>query len=337
MKIDVHAHLAGVGTQGSGSWLSSEFQNRITFRLLRLLYGVTSEQLQGSVDQDWVDLLADLVQQSELDGAVALGFDGVYRAGGSLDPERSQLIVPPSWVFAACRRRPGLLFPGPSVNPGRGDAMERLEECIEGGAVLLKWLPAVQGIDPSEPRHIPFYRKMREAGIPLLVHAGGGEATFRVVARHLQNLELLRLPLEEGVTVICAHSAAPIIYSRDANQIPLLRRLLAQFPNLWVDNSGMANPSRFPYLARFARDPEIRDRTLYGSDFPVPSSPLYYLRRFGLPEAWRIQRTRNPLQRDVDIKRALGYDDGSLTRASSILPNLQRWAAAPVPADSAGE
>ncbi|CAN5788767.1 amidohydrolase family protein [soil metagenome] len=326
MKIDVHAHLAGIGTQGSGSWLSPEFQRRVTFRVLRLLYGVTAEQMQSSVDQDWVDLLADLVQESELDRAVALGFDGVYGAGGSLDAGRSQLIIPPSWVFAACRRRPGVLLPGPSVNPGRADAMERLEECIEGGAVLLKWLPAVQAIDPSEPRHIPFYWKMRDAGIPLLVHAGGGEATFRVVARHLQNLKLLERPLEEGVTVICAHSAAPIIYSRDTNQIPLLHRMLARFPNLWVDNSGMANPSRFPHLARFAQDPDVRDRTLYGSDFPVPASPMYYLRKFGLSRTLRIQRIRNPLQRDIAIKRALGYNDDSLTRASSVLPNLRRWA-----------
>jgi uncharacterized protein len=324
MKIDVHVHLAGVGTQGSGCWLSPSFRRRPLFKLLRLWYGVSDQQMQSSVDQDWVDLVADLVERSELDRAVALGFDGVYHADGSLDEKHSQLIVPPSWVFEACRRRPAALLPGPSVNPDRADAMERLDECIEGGAVLLKWLPAVQRIDPSQRRHTRFYEKLREAGIPLLVHSGGGEATFREVASELQDLGLLERPLEEGVKVICAHSAAPIIYSRDRNQIPLLRTLLRRFPNLWVDNSGMANPSRFPYLSRFARDEEIGGRTLYGSDFPVPSSPLYYP-RLGLRRLWKLQRTENPLQRDVDIKRALGYDDASLLRAAAVLPNLHRW------------
>ena len=48
-----------------------------------------------------------------------------------------------------------------------------------------------------------------------------------------------------------------------------------------VDNSGMANPSRFPSLPRAALDATLRDRTLYGSDFPIPSNAFYYPRRLG--------------------------------------------------------
>lgn len=324
MKIDVHLHLAGVGTGGSGCWVSPAFRKRLTFRLLMRWYGITREQLRGSVDQDWVERVGDLVRGSRLDRAVALGFDGVYRRDGTLDEGASQMIVPPAWVFEACRRRPELL-PGPSVNPCRADAMERLEEVIEGGAVLLKWLPAVQGIDPADPRHTPFYRRMREAGLPLLVHSGGGEVTFREVAEKVQELKRLERPLDEGVTVICAHSAAPVAYSRDRDETPLLRELLERYPNLWVDNSGMANPSRFLHLARFAREPGIRDRTLYGSDFPVPGSSAYFVHRLGVRTAFRLQRVRNPLERDVAIKEALGYDALSLTRAASLLPNLDRW------------
>jgi uncharacterized protein len=327
LKIDVHMHLAGLGTQDSGCWLAPSFRRRPTFALLRRWYGFSDEQMRSSVDQDWVAHLAGLVRGSEIDSAVGLGFDGVYRGDGSFDEERSQLVVPPSWVFEAARRSRGALLPGPSVNPARGDAMERLEECIEGGAVLIKWLPAVQAIDPSLPRNDRFYRRMREAGLPLLVHSGGGEATFRVVASELQDLALLERPLQEGVTVICAHTAAPIIYSRDPDQTPLLRSFLGRFPNLWVDNSGMANPSRFTFLARFAREAGVRERTLYGSDFPVPSSPLYFVRTFGSATTLRLQKIDNPLHRDVAIKRALGYPEESLTRATSILPNLERWAA----------
>ncbi len=327
MKIDIHMHLAGVGTGDSGCWLAPSFRRRPTFRLLRLWYGVTDEQMRSSIDQRWADLLADLVRRSELDAAAALGFDGVYRGDGSFDEGRSQLVVPPSWCFEVARRSGGTLLPAPSVNPSRGDALERLEECIEGGAVLLKWLPAVQVIDPALSRHGRFYSRMREAGLPLLVHSGGGEATFRVHAPELQDLQRLERPLEEGVKVIVAHSAAPIIYSRDRNQIPLLRRLLDRHPDLWVDNSGMANPSRFTHLAHFARDPDIQSRTLFGSDFPVPSSPLLFLSTFGAATTLRLQTMDNPLQRDVAIKRELGYPEETLTRAASVLPGLERWRA----------
>lgn len=323
-KIDVHAHLAGVGTQGSGCWTSPALQKRLAFRLLRRLQRVTEEQLATSFDQDWAARLADLVRVSEVDHAVALGFDGVYDAKGKLDEALSQSIIPAAWVFEACRRHPELL-PGPSVNPHREDALERLEECIEGGAVLIKWLPASQRIDPSDPALEPFYARLAESRIPILCHSGGSENTFAQVDARLKDLRLLERPLEAGVPIIVAHTAAPVTYARDEDQVPLLKSWLARYPHLWVDNSGISNLSRFPHLPRFAKDPEIVPRTLHGSDWPVPTNSIYYVRELGRRRVMSLERERNPLQRDVAIKRALGYPDEVLTRASSVLPNLARW------------
>lgn len=324
LKIDVHTHLAGVGTQGSGCWSSPALRKRLTFRILRRLHRVTEEQLATSFDQDWAARLADRVRASELDHAVALGFDGVYDAAGRLDEALSQSIVPTSWVLEACRRHPELL-PGPSVNPHRADALERLEECIEGGAVLIKWLPATQRIDASDPALDPFYARLAEAGIPLLVHSGGSENTFAQVDARLKDLRLLERPLRAGVPVIVAHTAAPVTYARDEDQVPLLKRWLGEFPHLWADNSGISNLSRFPHLPRFAKDPELTARTLHGSDWPVPTNAIYYVRELGRRRVLSLEREKNPVQRDIAIKRALGYPDEVLTRASSILPNLDRW------------
>ncbi len=326
MKIDAHAHLVGVGTGGSGCRLPRATRDRLVFRLLRRFEGVSEEQLRESFDADWAARLAAAVRESELDRAVALGFDGAYDARGEPLEEDTQLVVPPEWVFACCRRHPELL-PGPSLNPHRRDALERLEECAEGGAVLLKWLPVAQAIDPASPAHRPFYSRLAELGIPLLIHAGGGEMTFREIAPRLGGVERLREPLEQGVTVICAHSGVPVWLRRGPDQLPLVRELLVRYPNFWVDNSGMANLSRFPYLPRLARDPLFRERTLYGSDFPVPSTPLLYPRVLGIRRARRLQGEKAPLQRDVLLKRALGYPDSTLSRASTLLAHLDRWAA----------
>jgi hypothetical protein len=335
MKVDVHAHLAGVGAEGSGCWISPRFLGRWTFRALRRLWGVTEAQMRATADADWAALLADRVRASELDRAVALGFDGVYGADGRLDEGRSQMVVPPAWVLEACRRHPELL-PGPAVNPFRRDALERLEECIEGGAVLLKWLPSVMAIDPAHPRLAPFYRRMAEAGVALLSHSGGSERTFAEVEPRFADLARLELPLREGVTVIVAHAAVPVHLSRDADQRPLLLRMLREHPRLWVDNSGMANPSRFRHLAWLADQPEARERTLYGSDFPVLTHAFWYARRLGLLRARSLDRERNTLQRDVALKRALGFPDDTLTRAAAVLPNLRRWAASPAEAPPPG-
>lgn len=322
MKIDVHVHLAGVGTQGSGCWISPAFRRRPTFRALRWLHGITRRQMRESVDQDWAERIARGVAESELDRAVVLGFDGVYDARGELDRKRSQMIVPPSWVFEACRRHPDRLLPGPSIHPLRPDALELLEECIRRGAVLLKWLPSAQNIDPSDPRLRAFYRRMADARLPLLVHSGGGEQTFAEVAPELSDLARIRAPLEAGVPVVCAHAGTPVHLSRDRDQRPLLRELLRRYPHLWLDNSGISNPSRFAHLPAVAADPELAERTLYGSDFPVPTNAVYYVGRLGLRRTWRLERERNPLQRDIDIKRALGSPDATLTRAASVLPGI---------------
>ena len=331
-KIDVHVHLAGVGTNDSGCWISPVFARRPTFRLLRMRHRMTARQLRESADADWAADVADRVRRSELDHAVALGFDGVYDAAGRLDEAASQMVVPPAWVFEACRRHPELL-PGPSVNPHRRDAMERLDECIERGAVLIKWLPATQRIDPADRSLAPFYRRMADAGIPLLVHSGGSEQTFAQLAPELKDLRRVIFPLREGVPVIVAHTAAPVTYARDPDQVPLLKTMLGEFPHLWVDNSGISNPSRFPHLPRFAQDPVLTARTLHGSDFPVPSNAFWYTRQLGRRRVWELECIRNRMQRDIELKRALGYPDDVLTRAASVLPNLHRW----IPRDQAAD
>ncbi len=324
MKIDVHAHLAGVGTEGSGCWVSPAFRRSFTFRSLGLLHRM--DPRSPTADADWAARLAARVRGSEMDRAVALGFDAVCDVRGEPDLARAQMVIPHEWVFRVCRAHPELL-PGPSVNPNRRDALERLEACVEGGAVLLKWLPATQGIDPGAPRHRPFYRRMAEARLPLLVHSGGSENTFAELDPSLKDLARLRLPLEMGVPVIVAHLAAPVPFRRDPDQTPLLRRWMAEFPHLWADNSGMNNPARSGTLGRLAADPELAARTLHGSDFPVPCNAVWHLARLGPRRVAALERIRNPLQREVEIKRALGTPEEVLARAASILPNLDRWAA----------
>jgi hypothetical protein len=315
-RIDVHAHLAGVGANGSGCWVSPRFRRSLTFRALGRMHGFRPDSPMA--DADWAARLAAHVRGSEVDRAVALGFDAVCDARGEPDLARSQMVIPPGWVFRVCREHPELL-PGPSVNPARRDAMERLEECIEGGAVLLKWLPSTQGIDPADPAHRPFYRRMADAGLPLLVHSGGSENTFAEVRPALKDLRRILLPLREGVPVIVAHLAAPVPFRRDPDQTPLLRALMAEFPHLWADNSGMNNPARSATLGRLAADPELAARTLHGSDFPVPCNAVWHLRRLGPRRVATLERIRNPLQREIAIKRALGTPDEVLERGASVL------------------
>src|SRR5690606_38726337 len=101
--IDVHVHLAGVGTQGSGCRMSPGFRHRPTFLGLRAMLGITRRQMETTIDQEWPAFVSGLTAASELDFVVVLGFDGVYDEGGLLDRARSQMIVPDDWVFEVCQ------------------------------------------------------------------------------------------------------------------------------------------------------------------------------------------------------------------------------------------
>lgn len=322
--IDVHTHLAGTGCCGSGAWVSPQFQRRHTFRLLRFINRISHKQLHTTIDHDWATKLSQTIKASDVDYGVALGFDGVYAHGArDHDVSRSQMIIPQKWVFKVAHEQKNIL-PGPSINPHRADALDQLREAIDEGAVLVKWLPATQAIDPGDSRLREFYRLLADARVPLLVHMGG-ERTFAEVTPEMNDVTKLELPLIEGVRVICAHSATRVIGSREPDQQPALRRLLKQYPNLWLDNSGMCNPARFAHVPLLARDPFINERTLYGSDWPVPVSSLYFVGKMSPLQILRFERIKNPMSRDIAIKNYFGYGKETLTRAHRVLGNLSRW------------
>ena len=84
-------------------------------------------------------------------------------------------------------------------------------------------------------------------------------------------------PADHGVPVVRAGTGfrGPLLAHPDnADQIPRLKELLREYPHLWVDNSGLANPARFQHLPVLAKDELITSRTLYGpaavkSSFPT--------------------------------------------------------------------
>lgn len=268
--------------------------------------------------------IAALVKNSAADYGVVLGLDHMYdQVDGTCMEQRTQLYVSDNWVFEVCDKYSHLL-PGPSLNPYRRDAVAKLDEIVERGAVLIKWLPAVQNIDPSDKRLIPFYERAIHHRIPILVHTSG-EKTLRSVDPTLGEVRRLIPALDMGATFIVAHSATCALFRGEKDQTPLLRRMLEKFKNLYVDNSGMANRGRFRALPAITRDPLIASRTLYGSDWPTPINAWYFFPQLGPRQVMALGKIQNPITRDIAIKQALGSSDQTLTRAHNVLINLSKW------------
>jgi len=142
--------------------------------------------MHTTIDEDWAARIAETVRTSQVDRGVVLGFDGVYdHQHGTFDKDRSQLIVPPAWVFKICRDHPELL-PGPSINPYRADALEQLIYSIEQGAVC----PTGSKTPGETPQSDQLHRQngRRTHSIDLCPLIGGGRwlrpSVRRKVGRH---------------------------------------------------------------------------------------------------------------------------------------------------------
>ena len=183
----------------------------------------------------------------------------------------------------------------------------------------MKCLPNCQNIDCSDPRYRRFWEKLAELGLPLLAHTAG-EHTIPVINAAFGDPKRLRLPLECGVTVIAAHCATKS-GALDRDYFGDWVAMLKEFPNLYGDISALVSLNRCGHL-RDCLSPDVLPRILHGSDYPVPVLGHRMWLQGWL--SWRsfreCQRIANPLERDWQYKRALGFPEETLTRFQSLLP-----------------
>ena len=319
--IDIHCHSAGIGAGGSSCFVSPALRRNIRYRFFLKAFGVSEEELERQGDGLVLERLSQGLEQSQLvTAAVVLAMDGVTDSQGNLDRNRTEIYIPNDFLASECRSYSNLLF-GASINPYRPDAVERLDRAAADGAVLLKWLPSIQCIDPADASLAQFYRRLEGLKLPLLTHTGT-EESFTTAHNELGDPQRLRRALEMGVTVIAAHCASN---GRNAGQRNLERLLplFDEFPNLYADFSSLTQANRLGHLPRIMRHTRIHERLLYGSDMPIINSfitsPWWHAYRISLQEVRRIAAIRNPWDRDVALKRALGVTEEIFGNSARIL------------------
>ncbi|MEW6742320.1 MAG: amidohydrolase family protein [Planctomycetota bacterium] len=318
--LDIHVHVAGVGAGGSGCFVRKDVLDSLKFRFFCLVTGMRRDRLDEA-DSLYVARLLDLIRSSKrIDQAVILALDGVLDRDGRLDRDRTAFYVPNDYVLSLAREHQELLA-GASIHPGRPEALDELERVAAEGAVLVKWLPNSQGIRPDDKAYCPFYRKLASLRLPLLTHTGR-EYTLETIDQSLGDPSRLELALEEGVTVIAAHAASQ---GRDesSSHFDRLLELIERYPRLYMDISALTLIHRAWALVRLASRTDLHDRLVYGSDYPVPCfpplAPFYFPRRIPLERMFELQALDNVLQRDVDIKRALGVPAAIFARGYELI------------------
>ncbi|MEI6567203.1 MAG: amidohydrolase family protein [Verrucomicrobiota bacterium] len=320
--VDMHVHVVGNGSSGSGCWLNVTGFHRPLASLMLRHIGLPASALSGDLDQLYLARLLETVRASSIKRAIILAQDMVHDDSGRVRPDLGSFYVPNSYVLELASKHSEFL-PAVSIHPARADAMEELDRCISAGAVMMKCLPNCQNIDCSNPNYTRFWKRMAEAGIPLLAHTGG-EHTVPVVRADYADPRRLVLPLECGVTVIAAHSGTKSGLF-DPDYFGTFVEMTGKYQNFYGDISAFSIPIRGRRIRECLKDPLV-SRLVHGSDFPVPvyGHWLWLRRLVGWSTFRTWQKSWNVMERDYQLKRAMGFPEEVFTRVSGLLPRHNR-------------
>ena len=170
--------------------------------------------------------------------------------------------VPNEVIADYVRAHPDRLEGWASINPAEDDAIEQLERCVEDlGLKGVKLGPAYQHWDPRDPRHWPFFARVEQLGLPVMIHQATTYPT-RARIEWAKPLQLERLVMAfPDLRLILAHLGHP--WEEDA--IALVRKA----PQVYADLSALHfRPWRFWQAMATALEYGVTHKLLFGSDFP---------------------------------------------------------------------
>lgn len=342
---DTHVHLIGLGVGGSGCEISPKMLDhlhpvkRFQFELYKAGAGITRDR---TADPDYVARMLELTRGANPQGKLLLmAFDRYVDEDGVERPALSPIYTPNEYALQLASRHDEFEACA-SIHPYREDAVERLDRVVDGGARAIKWLPNAMGIDPASPRCDPFYRRMAEMGLPLISHAGKELAVDSAHHQEWGHPLRLRRALDAGVTVVTAHCAALGRFAdteadeaerKSMSSFDLFMRMFTERQyegTLFADISAMAHIHHASGpLRRLLMAPELHDRLLYATDYPLPAlrfmvSPLK-LQLDGLLDASDSRLCEelfdyNPMLFNFAVCRALRVERGG--RRHSFSPGL---------------
>src|SRR4029077_2110383 len=199
--------------------------------------------------------------------AVLLGMDGVYDQNGRLNQAHTDFLISNDYVLKTAKSYPSEFLAGVSINPQRRDAVEEVHRCADAGAALVKVLPNAQQFNPADLHYKAFYRTLAERKLPFLSHVG---YEFSLIGKDqsVGDPDRLKLALEEGATVIAAHACSYglMLYEKF---LPTFQDFAKCYPHFYADISALTLPNRLKMLLHLRRHPELYDRLLFGTDYPL--------------------------------------------------------------------
>lgn len=289
MIRDFHTHIVGIEENKNGTFVNPRMQT--VWHLKEYIrFKIYSSALKiknlNNADTEAVERLTSLIRNIENHGKhYILALDKYYNEDGTVNLQRTEFHVPNEYIYKLAKENNDVFIPTISIHPYRKDALEELDKWGKMGIKLMKWLPNSQGIDPSNPKLEPFYKKMIQYKISLLTHAGEEKAVDVEEDQKYGNPLLLRYPLSLGVKVIVAHCGSlgtnidlESPEKKVVDNFDLFMRLMDDpkyKTNLFADISAVIQFNRDKkVLEALLTRKDLHPRLVHGSDYPLPAVNL---------------------------------------------------------------
>jgi uncharacterized protein len=186
--------------------------------------------------------------------------------------------VPNEEVAAVAAANADVLIPFASVDPHRENAVEEVQRLIRDHGVRgFKFHPNIQAFWPNDRAVYPLYEAIAAAGLPVLFHTGHsgigtglpGGGGIRLKYSNPMCVDDVAVDFPD-LKIVLAHPSFP--WQDEAISVALHKQ------QVYIDLSGWSPKYFPPQLVQYANT-QLRDRVLFGSDFPL-ITPDRWLRDF---------------------------------------------------------
>jgi uncharacterized protein len=265
VAIDVHVHAE----RNAG-----EAPDPVTIELLE----AAARYFGGSPSQPTAQEVADYYRERNM---LAVVFNVDDEAG------MGRRRLGNSEVLEAARANPDVLIPFGSVDPHRGKlAVRQARELIEGGVRGFKFHPNTQAFWPHDRAFYPLYEVIAEAGLIALFHSGTtgigagmpGGGGVRLKYSNPMSVDDVAADFP-SLDIILAHPSFP--WQEEALAVAVHK------PNVYIDLSGWS-PKYFPEILIQYTNTRLKDKMLFGSDFPLIT-----------PDRWLADFEKLPIKDEV--------------------------------------
>ena len=327
--IDFHAHLLSPHVEFTRVF------DKVALTFFAKTLGTNKEQLLEKKYEGYVDAVINNIKTSKyVKKSVLLPVDGKVNTKGK-ELFRDKTVCSYSEdVYEVYKKYPELVIPFFSINPNRVDALDLIDRYVALGFQGAKFLQNFWDIDINDKKYIPYFEKIKEYDLPLIIHTGSEHA---IDSNPLyEKIEIANQAIEIGCKVVIAHMGVDIVMEK--NPLKLHNNLsfktqnfgedyyksleyLEKYENVYADLSALILFFRAKVIEDLAKNQKhLHHKLLFGTDYPVPQSVLFSYNSLSLQKRLEFEKIQNPLDRYVQFCiEYFGEDSKIFTNYNSLI------------------